>query len=426
MAATEAFKRGSVDKGDEKSRVETIETVQLPSKPPVLEVARIRTDDEDDEDDDSTYRHSTFHIYGEKECYKVISPALDPTKERRTGPTLKQLKARRAEQKERKASGLPPTAPNDNAFFLHRPYLAFHIPPHVLYTGNSKHGTTPAVLIHPGCFWKEYKLQLGPSIGLPGVLDPRGVVAWKHNGGEKKALKADAHKLKGYKVRTWRLWGETGKEYVQCVKRSRATGEAMDPDVLDTKAPTQPAVADEVVHLRWSSPLSLQTRRYHFTYRGVDFHWKGTGTVKESRRCGVLLRFNHLKLVARLPLDTGDEKEMKKDQRREVCLGKFTSSVAKMKSGTLELYDMALVRLCEEYMSEMLEEDPFEDEEAESVDGPTESVTESFKTARLKKSTLYQVIVATALCMVGSEKEKRHTVLDFIMQAGEGGGGGGG
>ena len=262
------------------------------------------------------------------------------------------------------------------------------------------------------------------------MIDPRGVVAWKHNGGDKKALKADDRKLKGYKVRTWRLWGETGKEYVRAVKQNRETGKGNDPDVLEAKPreakPTPPATADETIYLRWTSPLSLQTRRYHFNYLGLDFYWKGTGTVRESRRCGLWLRFNHLKLVAKLPLTTVKEKAPKADKegdRLEVCLGKFTSSVASKKNGTLELFDTAILRLVEEYASSLLARDPFEDEIGEVVEDGEEEIC---KIALLKKSTLYQVIVATATCMIISEKEKRHTLLDLIAQAGEGGGGAGG
>ena len=276
------------------------------------------------------------------------------------------------------------------------------------------------MLIHQGCFWREYKLQLGPSIGKPGVLDPRGVVAWKHNGGDKKALRADDRKLKGYRVRTWRLWGETGKEYVKSVKETRETGDGIDPDVLEVKAESTetPATADETVSLRWTSPLSLSTRHYHFHYRGIDFAWKGTGTVRESRRCGMFLCFNHLKLVAKVPLSS-DEKH---NEVLEVCLGKFTSSVAKQKNGTLELFDATILRLLEEYMPSMLVRDPFEDE----VSGVAGQEDEARNIAWLKKTTLYQVIIATAMCMIMSEKEKRHTLIDFILQAGEGGGGAGG
>jgi hypothetical protein len=173
------------------------------------------------------------------------------------------------------------------------------------------------------------------------VLDPRGVVAWRHNEGDKKALKADGRKLKGYKVRTWRLWGDHGKKSVQSVNKARKTGKGSDPDVfVDEKAQdSEPEKADEVVYLRWTSPLSRHTRRYHFQYARIDFYWKGTGTSKESRRCGMLLRFNHLKLVAKLPNTENDEGK----DHPEVCLGRFTSSLAKQKHGSLELFDTAIL-----------------------------------------------------------------------------------
>jgi hypothetical protein len=357
---------------------------------------------------------STFHVYQKHECHKSISPATDPSKERRLGPSIKQQKAKRKEKKERTASGLPRVDPDENAFFLHRPYLAFHVPPRVLYMGTSKRNAKPVVLIHEGCFWREYKLQLGPSISKPGVLDPRGVVAWRHNGGDKKALKTDEHKLKGYKVRTWRLWGETGKEYVHTIKANREAGEGFDPDVLEEPGfkSERPATAAEVVYLRWMSPLSRHTRCYHFQYAGIDFYWKGTGSVKESRLCGFLLRFNHLKLVARLPA-TKNGKEKERGQF-EVTLGTYTSSVVKMKNGTLEFADAAILRLLDEYAPSMLARSPPEEEE-----------TEAARSLRLKKSTMYQIFVATAMCMIKAEKDKRHTLMDLVIGAAEQGGGAG-
>jgi len=358
----------------------------------------------------NTDAKSIFHIYEKHQCHKSITPVLDPTLERRSGPTIKEQKATRKEKKERRDAGLPSVKPDDNAFFLHRPYLAFHVPPHVLYTGSSKHTAQPAILIHEGCFWKEYKVQLLPS--TPGILDPRGVVPWRHNGGDKKALKGDHHKLKGYKVRTWRLWGETGKGYIHCVRNIRKTGEGRDPDVITMTngKSEEPATAEEVVYLRWKNPLSCRTRCYYFQYAGIDFSWKGTGTVKESRTCGVLLRFNHLKLVARLPVA-----EEKKEKRNQVCLGVYTSSVVSRKSGTLEFFDAAILRLINENAPEML---------LRNEEGAEEEETESTRILRMKRSRIYQVFVATAMCMIKSEKEKRHTLLDLLVDVAEGGAGG--
>ncbi|KAF2036622.1 hypothetical protein EK21DRAFT_105934 [Setomelanomma holmii] len=367
--------------------------------------------EEDDEPPSDKAPRSIFHIYTKHEVHKCLSPTVDPSKERWSGPTPREQAMKRMTKKERKTIGLPLVHADDNAFFLHRPYLALHMPPRVLYMGNSKHGTKPAVLIHEGWFWKEYKLQLGPSIAKQGVIDPRGVVAWVHNGGDKTALKADDRKLKGYKVRKWRLWGENGKDYVHSVAKNSKAGEGPNPDLLGDDPP-RPERADEVVYLRWTSPLSRHTRRYHFQYASIDFYWKGTGTVKETRRCGSLLRFNHLKLVAQLPLC---DSEKEKGQNQETCLGD--------KSGVLDLFDTAILRLVEEHAPSMLEQDPFGDQ----ADEDQTSIEEDQRTkiSKMKRSRLYQVIVATATCMIITEKEKRHTLRDLILAAAEGGGGAG-
>lgn len=424
-----------------------------------MNIIRIPTE-EDDEVPRRDMLKSIFHVYRKGEMHKSISPTLDPSKERRHGPTIKEQKVERKEKKERKKSGLPPAEPDDNAYFLHQPYLAFHVPPRVLYAGNTRYTAKPAVLIHGGWFWREYKLQVGPSLALPGVLDPRGVVAWKHDSGSNKARKLDDRKLKGYRVRGWRLWGETGKDYVHAVKQARLTGEGHDPDVPASVAheskPKDPVVADEAVSLRWSSPLSRQARRYHFQYAGIDFYWKGTGTVKETRKCGLLLRYAHLKLVAKLPV-TSDEN---KKRQPEVCLGKYTSSIAGRKNGTLEFFDTAIVRLVEEHAPSLLAKCPWQEvpgsegggeveeggllpddispgEDTLQGDSDTEDlhVAEpqmdeaenlSWKIANVKKSTLYHVIVATAMCMIMGEKEKRHTLIDLIIDSGEGAGSAGG
>ncbi|KAJ5062646.1 hypothetical protein J3E74DRAFT_416543 [Bipolaris maydis] len=375
-----------------------------------IEVNRVRTETTL-QSENATNPRSTFHVYAKHECHKCISPVIDPGKERWCGPNQKEQKARRLKKQERKKSGLPPVEPDDNAFFMHQPYLSFHVPPRVLYTGNSKYTAKPAVLIHDGCFWRDYKLQLGPAISQPGVIDPRGVVSWRHNGGDKKALKADEHKLKGYKVRGWRLWGETGKKYVHTVRANRKAGKGTDPDVLEVKGVEfeKPAVAEEVVHLRWMSPLSRHTRYYHFHYMDIDFYWKGTASVSESRACGLFLRFNHLKLVARLPIV-----DDKKHEQGEPCLGKYTCSIAAKKNGTLEFFDDAILRLVDAYAPSMLG--------LSSGEGQLEENMKNERVLRLRKSTLYQVFMATATCMIRSEKEKRHTLLELLTVAAEGGG----
>lgn len=258
-----------------------IEMIESPTKPcRLIQVTHLPIDLEADDNNAEPIpiptSRSTYHIYTKHPCHSLITPIPDPTKDRRTGPTLAQAIARRAEKKERRAAGLPSTKPDANAFFLHSPYLAFHVPPLALYAGNSKYPTTPAVLIHQGCFWRTYKLQILPR--TPDILDPRGVVPLHHNGGDRKALKADETNLKGYRTRTWRLWGETGKSYIHTIKQIRETGEGIDPDTIPSD--NKPAKPDEIVTLRWTCPFSLHTRHYHFTFHNIHFTWKGTGTVK--------------------------------------------------------------------------------------------------------------------------------------------------
>lgn len=367
---------------------------------------------------------STYHIYHKGEQNASISSTVDSSKERWWGPTAKQQKAskklerlEKARRKERIAQGDSPDieslSTDDDAFFVHTPYLSFHDPPRVLYIGNSRHAE-PAVLIHSNFLWRTYKIQVGSSIAAPGVLDPRGVVSWRHNGGDKNTLKSDGRKLKGYKVSSWRLWGETGKDYFYDVQNIRKEGHGSDPDKLEDEVEARETAtrADEVVYLKWTSPFSKNTRRYHFRYADIDFYWKGTGTVKESRRCGIWCHFNHLKLVAQLPTDKENP-----EFHPEVCLATYTSSIAHSKFGTLEIFDGALWRLAADHIPSILPQ--------LSVDNTMESGSENVvaEVAAMKKTSLYQVIVATAMCMVYSEGQKRELIRS-LLEAGASEGGG--
>jgi hypothetical protein len=381
---------------------------------------------------------STYHIYHKKERHACISPSINPSKERFWGPCIKEQKEKKRQKKLQAAENKGDfgttkvsSSQADDTFFLHSPYLAFHGPPQVLYIGNSKQ-SSPVALIHSFAFWRKYKIQLGSAISQPGVLDPRGVVCWRHNGGDSKALKSNDKLLKGYKVRTSRLWGETGKNYVHRVKANRKAGIGPDPDaiehntevvdtdekcmdVFDHQDKNAPAQAEEVLYLNWTSPFSRDTRQYHFRFSGLDFCWKGTGTVKETRRCAFAVRFNHLKLVVHAPEPASEEQE-KTFGFREVCLGKYTSSVALQKCGKLELYDAAIWRLIAEHNPSAL---------VGLQDGNREPTTAEF--AIVKRTRLYQVIVATAMCMVIGEKQKRDTlrkIIEALITEGAVGGGG--
>jgi hypothetical protein len=367
--------------------------------------------------DDSSSK-SAYHIYHKQDLHRTISPVIDPAKERFWGPTMRQLKEDRAKRKIEKT--MPAAKVDNEAFFLNKPYLAFHMPPTVLYSGTNRYNGKPLVLIHASAFWRKWKLQLGPSLSTPGVIDPRGVVCWKHSA-DAATLKVDDHALKGYKVRTWRLWAEHGKEYVKSVKAMRKAGSGPDPDVVHEKG--NQARAEEVVYLTWTNPLSRHTRRHHFRYADIDFYWKGTGSVKDTRSCGWGVRYNHLKLVAMVPatLKTDDENG---DGLTEICLAKYTSSVAAKKSGTLELFDAPIWRLISEHVPSLMAQVDFEIADGEGeVDelGFEEHVRR--RIAAMKKTYLYQIIVATGMCMIQGEKEKREVVRAIVLELISGGSG---
>ena len=305
---------------------------------------------------------------------------------------------------------------------MNTPYLAFHLPPSVLYQGTNRYNGAPLLLIHNFAFWRKWKIQLGPSIATPGLIDPRGVVCWRHNGGDKAELKADDRKLKGYKVRTWRLWCEHGKDYVKNVKAIRKMGQGPDPDVVETQRKDKPVTADEVVYLRWTNPFSRQTRKYHFQYADIDFYWKGTGSIRETRACGLFLKWNHLKLVAVIRSSFKNEYTTREPDKLKICLGKYASSAAVKKSGTLELYDASIWRLVCEHMPPVLQQI-----QSISILGDTKHYydedNETRRMMALKRTHLYQVIVATAMCMIQGEREKREVVKAILLELITGGGG---
>ncbi|KAJ8115061.1 hypothetical protein OPT61_g3207 [Boeremia exigua] len=424
----------------------------VPSEDIKVDITRSPTEDTEDATSVSAQDTRTLlHIYFQSDCgSKSITPTLSPSQERRWGPTPKEQKARRAAKKAakklRSASRLcpTPTTPVESAalpistgpaeatgdsYFMHTPYLSFHVPPSVLYVGTDRYSPSiPVALVTSGCFWRAYRIQLGRALSLPGVIDPRGVVSWRHNGGSKTVLRdndrnGDGRLLKGYKVRGWRLWGETGKSYVHTIRNQRKAGQLFDDpdnnDKSDNRTTRHKVRADEVVHLTWTRPLSRHTRLYSFKFRGIEFQWKGTGTVSEGRECGWMLRFCHLKLVAKIPINVESEKE---EGTREVCLGKYTSSVAAEKSGTLTVFDQVVVRFAMEWMPSLIEEEMQGAEKTGSLD----CNAEENQVSNLKRGSLYQLIVATVLCMASAEKEKRHTLMDLVIGILENAGNGGG
>ncbi|KAJ4359591.1 uncharacterized protein N0V89_000146 [Didymosphaeria variabile] len=387
---------------------------------PELQITRLQTGDEIYERREPC---TTYHIYPVKDkCHKRITAAVDIKRESplsREGRTArKERKARRANEQHDAGTDEAYKIEKDqddkeqDAFYLHSPYLSFASPPQVLYIGSTNHTPfTPAVLIHPSFLWKRYKLQYGESLAKTGVLDPRGVVSWTHNGGSKSDLKRVPTTLKGYKVRTWRLWGECGKNYVHEVnsKRKCRTEDWPDPDVLEigpgaTEKPVRPVQAEGVLYLEWDKPFSKRTREYRWRYGGLEFRWKGTGRTEKTGFWGWFVKINHLKLVAMIP-----EKGMEEDAQTEVCLARYTCSVSKKKNGRLEIHDERLLRLYEEHVRDQKRVYPIESEET--------------RVKALKITMFYALVIATAVCMVSSEKAKREAVGKWIKEAAENAGG---
>lgn len=54
-------------------------------------------------------------------------------------------------------------------------------------------------------------MQFGELLADARVVDPRGAVSLPYNSGKPRV---GEKAIKGYKVRKWRLWGETGKRYL--------------------------------------------------------------------------------------------------------------------------------------------------------------------------------------------------------------------
>ncbi|KAF1977499.1 hypothetical protein BU23DRAFT_298123 [Bimuria novae-zelandiae CBS 107.79] len=253
-----------------------------------------------------------------------------------------------------------------DAFYLHAPFLS----PQTLYRGNSnKNPSTPLVLIHSSFLWRTYKLHYGTS-------------------------------LEAHKPRPWCPWRRRTQPSVQTSHTPRASSRTPSTQISQTLHDSG------VAHLHWSYPFSRRTREYHFSYATLQFAWKGTrappptATSKRHSFCRHFVRFNHLKLIAVLPSAEGRSAE-------EVCLARYTSSLSSAKHGRLEVFDEEAGRLYEAHVW---------DERGEWA--------EEERVEKVKRTTLYPLVVATAVCMVRSEKAKREVVGKWIKDAAEGAEGG--
>jgi hypothetical protein len=326
----------------------------------------------------STGPVSTYYVYHEGEEHFLLSPVTKPPKEKKKKNKANQDDNAGPEKGTAEAECKEVVADED-CYFVHQPYVSFHSPPRTLRRGNSKHGT-PICLIQNSWCWKRWKLQFGER--LADVIDARGVVSWEYNANDTEEDKA----LKGYKVRSWRLWGESGKEYHREVnekrKREALGKESLPPSLSDASIPTHPVV-EEVHYLDWLSPMSKDVRCYRFQYAGLDFYWKGTHLESDGAYKSVFLRQNHLKLVVRLPNQPLVQQETNSEESSELCLAKFTSSIDPDMAGTLELFESVITGRLQHHILSVGHTSP---------------------------TDIHDVLIATAMCMIIGEWQKRKWV----------------
>lgn len=371
------------------------------------------------------HRLSIWHVYHKSDEHISITPFINPRKE--LGSNKK--------RHDKLAAGYPKSrdrTDESNSYFVHHPTLLFHTTPRTLRRGNKKDGT-PICLIKCGAFWRNWTIQFGGN--LKDVIDPRGVVRWECRSNPNNTTLNDDRALKGYKVRTWRVWGESGESYHRQVNARRkvekeefAEGKQkantmdngpvgmeniteagkQDSGYSQTKFPSppsyssvreevilQPAVAEEVVRLNWSAPFSLNPRRYSFEYANIKFFWKGTRDVRPDEKFARwFMPFSHLKLIARRP---GVESE-------DIFVGKYTPSFAYRKFGELWVFDSVVSKLLgEDYSSTWT----------------AQAAGSEFRDIR--QTRFYELIMATAMCMIIGESRKRMILMFLFTIAAEGG-----
>ncbi|KAF2842047.1 hypothetical protein M501DRAFT_926858, partial [Patellaria atrata CBS 101060] len=412
-----------------------------------------------------------FHVYHKHTCHYHLTQIPNPYYEK-SFHRMKEIRQHTREAKAKKKARKEelahqptytytpePVDPEGRTvnYFFHKPYLSFHRPPRTLRRGDWKHGV-PTCLVRSRWFWNRYTLQFGDDIATPGVLDRRGVVHEDRGWVKGRGPKGQHHELRGYGVRTWRLWGESGRNHHREVNKkrkelmvrsksdlTRTSSVIKSQDLLPVPLPAlgrSPTIAEEVVYLKWSFPFSKCPRLYHFHYGGIDFYWKGTGTWKKHGFWGMWLRYNNLKLVASLPYDcTHTPEDTASPCEKEVVLARYESSIIEKKAGSLEIFDKAMARFAREYLPSngrdrrtlethasdfsRYEEDKSEvNREANGEIG--EAPETSFDYMAVRRTRFYEVVLSTAMCMINSEWQKRETIKEILKELVDGAGGGGG
>ena len=208
------------------------------------------------------------------------------------------------------------------------------------------------------------------------------------------------------------------------------------------KKATQPVDPSKLTQLKWADPLSKKTRQYTFTHGPLTFHWKGTSTVRSTRPFKAWCRYNHLKLVAEIPTPARSSADAKAPAsappsppplRHTLVLATYVSDADPTKPGTLTLRDDAIADVWRAFIV------PSGGAAAAAtpLDGQARIAADRLRgdvfaygggrgrggaDADVKDSRFWDVIVATGLCMIFGEWQKRETIRQIIQTLASGAG----
>lgn len=335
----------------------------------------------------------------------MVTPTRDERKER--GLLIPCLFRRRSPTETKPGRRGSDNQDESSSYFIHKPFHWFHHPPRTLRLGATNHGPV-LCLVYNSWFWRRWKLQFGVGLSGEAVVDPRGAVSWhrhstnnedpspKRYDSPSQSLRAGSSKPQRHDPLAKRIEHDTTEKLHSSVPASPSKpGVQVQPPPLPPTPPTAP----EATSLTWTSPFSSTPRRYHFRHAGLDFHWKGTGAVQERRARGPFVRFNHLKLVVALPPGPDPDPAA----RTELCLARYTSALACGKAGVLELHEAPILRL----LRKLGEAGGGTALGARDDDDGHAAPAPAVGAAAVRCAGLYDMIVATAVCMVVGEWQKR-------------------
>ena len=219
------------------------------------------------------------------------------------------------------------------------------------------------------------------------------------------------------------------------------------------KKAAPPVDPSKMTRLIWVSPFSRQVRQHTFTHGPITFHWKGTSTLRGEGPFKAWCRYNHLKLVAEIPLDSpvagsaprsttsstasaGSQSKGKAASpplplptHHELLLAHYASNATPTKPGTLTLHDDAIDVVWRAFIAGADATTPLDGLAAPLGDKQRGDVFSYERRAvvasefgcpavpgsAVKDSRFWDAIVATALCMIIGEWKKRETVRQVIQ-----------